>query len=46
MGEIVREGLRLIMDIVRVRWWAREGRYFGDAGELPRRGASVSNLVR
>jgi glycosyltransferase involved in cell wall biosynthesis len=44
--KIVRDGLRLIVDIVRVRWWAREGRYFGDASELPPRGASVSNLIR
>ena len=44
--KIVRDGLRLIVDIVRVRWWAREGRYFGDASELPPRGANVSNLIR
>ena len=44
--KIVRDGLRLVVDIVRVRWWAREGRYFGDASELPPRGASATNLTR
>jgi putative flippase GtrA len=44
--KVVRDGVRLVLDIVRVRWWAREGRYFGDASELPPRGASVSNLIR
>lgn len=44
--KVVRDGVRLLLDIVRVRWWAREGRYFGDASELPPRGASVSNLIR
>jgi putative flippase GtrA len=44
--KVVRDGMRLLVDIVRVRWWAREGRYFGDASELPPRGASVSNLIR
>lgn len=44
--KIVRDGLRLVIDIVRVRWWAREGRYFGDASELPPRGASVTNPIR
>jgi hypothetical protein len=29
-----------------VRWWAREGRYFSDASELPPRGASATNLTR
>jgi dolichyl-phosphate beta-glucosyltransferase len=40
--KIVRDGLRLVVDIVRVRWWAREGRYFGDADELPPREASAT----
>ena len=44
--KVVRDGVRLIVDIVRVRWWAREGRYFDDASELPPRGTSVSNLIR
>ena len=44
--KIVRDGLRLVVDIVRVRWWAREGRYFGDASELPPRGVSATNLTR
>jgi len=44
--KIVRDGLRLVVDIVRVRWWAREGRYFSDASELPPRGASATNLIR
>jgi dolichyl-phosphate beta-glucosyltransferase len=44
--KIVRDGLRLVIDIVRVRWWAREGRYLGDASELPPRGASATNLTR
>jgi hypothetical protein len=44
--KIVRDGLRLVVDIVRVRWWAREGRYFSDASELPPRGASATNLTR
>ena len=44
--KIVRDGLRLIVDIVRVRWWAREGRYLSDASELPPRGASATNLTR
>ena len=43
--KIVRDGLRLVVDIVRVRWWAREGRYFSDANELPPRGASATNLT-
>ena len=44
--KIVRDGLRLVVDIVRVRWWAREGRYFSDASELPPRNASATNLTR
>jgi len=44
--KIVRDGLRLVIDIVRVRWWAREGRYFSDASELPPRSASATNLTR
>jgi dolichyl-phosphate beta-glucosyltransferase len=44
--KIVRDGPRLVFDIVRVRWWAREGRYFGDASELPPRGATASNVAQ
>ena len=43
--KVVRDGLRLVVDIVRVRWWAREGRYFSDASELPPRGAKATNLT-
>jgi glycosyltransferase involved in cell wall biosynthesis len=44
--KIVRDGPRLVFDIVRVRLWAREGRYFGDASELPPRGATATNVAQ
>jgi hypothetical protein len=44
--KIVRDGLRLVVDIVRVRWWAQEGRYVSDVSELPPRGASATSLIR
>jgi hypothetical protein len=44
--KVVRDGIRLLRDVVRVRWWAREGRYFGDASELPPRHTALASPAR
>ncbi len=44
--KVVRDGVRLLVDLVRVRWWSRSGTYALTGRELPSRGSAVVESTR